>query len=101
MPTGLHENLTENRRRWYQAMKAKGHSPVIDEERLAELREEEGLGVEPWRAMDMWVIAYEIHNGPGCSVCGWSCCEHCDDVDKIPDCDCIEGDVAPAALEAS
>lgn len=27
--------------------------------------------------VDSWVMSYDIHNGPGCTVCGDSWCEHC------------------------
>jgi len=55
---------------WYEAMKLKGHMPIMDED----------------GDLDCWVTNYDIHNGPGCAVCGWTCCEHCDSIDDIPEC---------------
>lgn len=35
---------------------------------------------------DMFAWSIDIHNGPECVTCGWYCCEHCIDIDKIPSC---------------
>ena len=58
---------------WLDAMKAKGHMPYVDK-----------LG-----RLDEWVLDQSPHNGPGCQVCGWSCCMHCDEPEAIPECDVL------------
>lgn len=56
---------------WEAAMRAKGHTPVL----------------YSFGSLDHFVMESGFHNGPGCSVCGWSCCEHCDSVSDIPECE--------------
>lgn len=69
---------------WITAMKAKGHSPILDED----------------GELDCWVMEFDIHNGPGCSICGDSWCEHCTKPEEIGACDCIEGAIArPAEMK--
>jgi hypothetical protein len=41
----------------------------------------DGKGQVEWFAMEE-----DIHNGPGCSSCGWSCCMHCNGPEDIPQC---------------
>lgn len=55
---------------WYDALVKKGHTPFMDEND------------------DLDIFFYESgnHNGPGCSICVWSCCWHCDTIDVIPVC---------------
>lgn len=65
---------------WREAMKAKGHLPI-----------EYGEDGE----LDSFALESGFHNGPGCSICGWSCCWHCEGVEGIPDCtvltlECVE-----------
>jgi hypothetical protein len=37
--------------------------------------------------IDEFVYSGGMHNGPGCTKCGWSACMHCDwRGEKIPDC---------------
>jgi hypothetical protein len=36
---------------------------------------------------DMFAFSIGFHNGPVCSKCGWQCCEHCVDIEKIPQCE--------------
>lgn len=54
---------------WFDALVAKGHTPIMD-------------------GNDMDFFAYEAgrHNGPGCQVCGWKACWHCLKVEDIPEC---------------
>jgi hypothetical protein len=59
---------------WYEAMKAKGHKPKMNEDY--------GDGL----LLDMFVVDSGFHNGPGCEVCYWSCCMHCSSTDDIPEC---------------
>ncbi|MDH7796381.1 MULTISPECIES: hypothetical protein [unclassified Beijerinckia] len=54
---------------WFDAMKARGHTPRMDDGEI-----------------DMFFRSAGYHNGPGCETCGWSCCCHCEDVDEIPQC---------------
>lgn len=58
---------------WIAAMKAKGHMPVMRDE-------EDGGG------LDVFVMDYGYHNGPGCSSCGISWCHHCNGPDSIKEC---------------
>jgi hypothetical protein len=55
--------------RWYEAMVAKGHEPVMFDGEL-----------------DYFVYDNDMHNGPGCSTCGWSDCWHCNHSMNIPEC---------------
>ena len=57
-------------KRWRSAMIEKGHKPKLDEG-----------GV-----LDFFVQNVDIHNGPGCTACGWDCCWHCDTIGDIPKC---------------
>lgn len=47
--------------------------------------------------IDSFALSYDFHNGPGCSVCGASWCEHCGD--PIRPCIGVEG-VAAREAEA-
>jgi hypothetical protein len=42
--------------------------------------------------VDFFVTDHGHHNGPGCETCLWTCCEHCEGIDDIPECDnpCLE-----------
>lgn len=55
---------------WIEAMKAKGHLPVLDED----------------GNLDTLVLDIDFHNGPGCQLCGESWCHHCLDPEDIPQC---------------
>jgi len=61
---------------WHDAMKEKGHIPKMD-------------NWDSGSELDIFAHDYRHHNGPGCSVCSWSCCWHCSTIDKIPMCDAI------------
>jgi hypothetical protein len=80
----MSDHYNDERETWLNAMKAKGHSPVMDSDGLDVLATEYG----------------DHHNGPACSVCGWGCCWHCETIDDIPECDVIEATVAPASIGA-
>lgn len=58
-----------NQQKWTEAIKAKGHTPVMDDGEL-----------------EYFVMDAGFHNGPGCQTCGWSCCWHCDGIEDIPEC---------------
>ncbi len=60
----------------YAAMKAKGHSPKLDEA----------------GEIDLFVYYdYDnMHNGPGCFRCGWSCSQHSVYETDIPQCTEVE-----------
>jgi hypothetical protein len=60
--------------KWAEAMKTKGHSPIRD----------------PDGTLDYFAFSSGNHNGPGCSVCGWSCCWHCNGIEDIPACDVLD-----------
>jgi hypothetical protein len=60
--------------KWVAAMKAKGHTP-----RMVDWPDGPDL--------DIFFTDAGFHNGPGCDTCGWTCCMHCDDVGRIPECD--------------
>ena len=63
-------DIDEFQKIWLNAFRNKGHTPVI-----------------AWGSVDMFVTAQGIHNGPGCSKCGWTTCWHCNpDVADIPKC---------------
>jgi hypothetical protein len=59
---------------WKAAMEAKGHTPIMMQY----------PGGEP--ELDIWVVEQGYHNGPGCSTCGWSTCQHCNRLMIIPEC---------------
>jgi hypothetical protein len=61
--------MNSEEQRWYDALVEKGHSPAMDSTGLA-----------------IFFHDVNFHNGPGCTKCLWSCCWHCDDIDKIPVC---------------
>lgn len=67
---------------WIEAMKAKGHSPILTND----------------GSLDVFVCDHDYHNGPGCSICHWSCCWNCDSPADIPECDCIDGSLSVIAL---
>lgn len=55
--------------KWFDAMVAKGHTPIVDEDGL-----------------NLFVLDEDIHNGPGCNVCHISFCMHCRGIKDIPEC---------------
>lgn len=55
---------------WFVALTDRGHTPILDHN----------------GDLETCVLARDIHNGPGCSTCGWSACMHCDGIDSIPIC---------------
>ncbi|MGX1741605.1 hypothetical protein ACWIEX_08625 [Bosea sp. NPDC055353] len=63
---------------WFDALKAKGHMPVVGED----------------GELDYFVYDRGHHNGPGCRACGWSCCWHCKTTEDIPECTAIALDEA-------
>jgi len=63
---------------WFATMRAKGHTPILDSD----------------GDIDQFVMAGGYHNGPGCSACGWECCMHCTDMERIPDCTQVRADQA-------
>lgn len=72
MAEEFEDPLREQREEWLAAMKAKGHTPIM-------------WGREkPY--LDIFVTNDYIHNGPGCSVCRWTTCWHCDTIEDIPQC---------------
>jgi hypothetical protein len=74
-------------RDWHDAMKAKGHSPIMID-----------YGNGEGSVINMMAVEYDHHNGPACAICSWGCCEHCETIDDIPECDVIEATVAPASI---
>lgn len=62
----------DNRAAWEAAMKAKGHTPIYDDDL-------DGI-------LHVFVTDHGFHNGPGCSSCGWTCCMHCRSPEDIPQC---------------
>lgn len=66
--------MNDEKQQWFDAMKAKGHLPMMDE-----------LYDHP--ELNIWVVDVGFHNGPGCETCHWSCCMHCDSIESIPQCD--------------
>lgn len=66
-------DVDKSNKEWEEAMIAKGHSPRYYDD---------GDGL----VLNMFVVDHGFHNGPGCLVCGWSCCEHCTAIDDIPIC---------------
>lgn len=54
---------------WTTAMKEAGHTPKLDDGKI-----------------DIFVFDQGYCNGPGCVVCDWRCCWHCDDIEDIPKC---------------
>ncbi len=51
---------------WQKALVAAGHTPKLDED----------------GELDMFTLDYDHHNGPGCTACGQTWCEHC----RNPEC---------------
>lgn len=68
------------RQDWFDAMRAKGHMPRVDED----------------GGLDIFAMSAEFHNGPSCEACGWNCCMHCEGIKDIPACD-----KPPLELEAT
>lgn len=60
--------------RWYVALVDRGHTPVLDHN----------------GDLETCVLAHDIHNGPGCSTCGWSACMHCGSIEGVPLCGEVE-----------
>lgn len=54
-------SICHNSGEWLRVMRERGHTPVLDDD----------------GSLDIFIMDYDIHNGPGCSVCGWSTCWHC------------------------
>ena len=50
---------------WYDIMVERGHTPIMDE-------------YDGEKELNYFVYDYDHHNGPGCSVCNWSVCWHCE-----------------------
>ncbi len=69
---------------WYEAMKSKGHMPIT-------IEQEDGDTGDP--KLDPFHLAFGHCNGPGCAVCGWSCCMYCESIESIPVCGVIEGEI--------
>lgn len=74
------KSFDEEREEWYEAMKLRGHAPILDED---------------YGGLSIYVMDAGYHHGPGCSVCNWSCCMHCTDITTIPECtvmtiECVE-----------
>lgn len=70
---------------WRELFKKHGHSPKMDED-------------DPFK-IDMFAMAFEIHNGPMCSFCYASVCVHCDPNGRDLDpCDCIDGHLVRKTL---
>lgn len=63
--------MIEKYKLWYDALVAKGHTPVMDDGRI-----------------DIWVVDEGYHNGPGCKACGRSWCWHCYKPDDVTECSC-------------
>ena len=53
---------------WYKELEDKGHELILDE----------------YGSIDIWVLDYDYHNGPGCAKCGISWCHHC--MNEITEC---------------
>lgn len=70
-------------RMWLEAMKAKGHMPIVDED----------------GDLDIFALEADTHNGPGCAACGWSCCMYCTKVEDIPACDVVVVEPVGTSLE--
>lgn len=63
-------DLDQQIEKWTQEMRKQGHAPILnDDGRLEFFASSEG-----------------IHNGPGCSTCGWTTCWHCNHKMNIPQC---------------
>jgi hypothetical protein len=61
---------------WHVAMVAAGHSPVLDKD-----------GIDMFVYGDFDPEGSDRYcNGPACQTCGWSCCQHCQGPDSIPEC---------------
>jgi hypothetical protein len=55
---------------WEKAIIDKGHIPVRGGD----------------NDLDIFVTDSPYHNGPGCSMCGWTFCWHCFSIEDIPEC---------------
>lgn len=63
---------------WLEAMKAKGHMPILD----------------PDGSLNIFVYEEgDYHFGPGCEACGWSDCMYCLPISEIPQCTAVEAEV--------
>lgn len=62
---------------WIEAMRAKGHSPCMEDGRV-----------------DIFVMDSGFHNGPGCITCGESWCMHCTAPENIEPCIGVEAATA-------
>lgn len=62
--------MSKRSEEWTAAFLAAGHTFVLDEEGRP----------------DFFATSYDIHNGPVCSKCNWSCCHHCIPKEQIPEC---------------
>ncbi len=66
-----YDSLSDKRAAWRAAIESKGHVPVINDD----------------GDLDIGVVDFGDHNGPGCSACGWDVCWHCHaDINDIPVC---------------
>lgn len=54
---------------YFLQMNAQGHVPKFEE-----------------GDVDIFFLDDGIHNGPGCTICGWSQCWHCHGPEDIPPC---------------
>ena len=66
----LHDELRAEEEVWRETMVARGHQPKLDDD----------------GTLDVFFLDSGFHNGPGCTVCYWSACMHCDTPESIPQC---------------
>src|SRR5690242_5942765 len=65
----MSDTYEEYQKRWWAAFSAAGHEPrMVDD------------------VPDIFVTGHGHHNGPGCALCGWTTCWHCNGPEKIPQC---------------
>lgn len=63
-------SMEEYQEVWLRTFREKGHTPVLTEDGKP----------------DRFAHSSPGHNGPKCSVCGWSCCYWCVIPPRIPEC---------------
>lgn len=63
----------EYQKRWESAFIAAGHAFKMNDD-------EDGGDI------DWFAVSGGMHNGPECTKCGWSCCQHCTEIANIPAC---------------
>ena len=61
--------LAPYHKEWQEAFLKAGHTPRLEEDTI-----------------DMLAMASGYHNGPVCTVCGYSPCEHCVSIEEIEPC---------------